>query len=181
MASPDETSCLTGHGHKDCTPSPVPFPKCQCMNDPYSSPFVVSPLIEVAKGRKAGTTLYCFTTGVVVPEGPQTACSQATVLQKMEFWANDKRRQKITGIGVQAAGATKMGFMTPGWGAVDDNTLRANNLNWSKQQADGGKVCLELSIPLDEFCEGGVTDTCWATVFGSRACCPTFMAAVVPE
>ncbi len=52
--------------------------------------------------------------------------------------------------------------MAPSWGAVGDQTLKVT-LGWTKAQAAGGQICLELlnTITLDEFCMGTASDTCW--------------------
>ena len=86
-----------------------------------------------------------------------------SVLNKIEFWAKDDLRRKITGIGLQPTGAPKMSYIQPVWSSSGEDTLRATPLNWSKAQANGAVVCLELdnSTTLDEFCMGGEVSTCW--------------------
>jgi hypothetical protein len=55
-----------------------------------------------------------------------------------------------------------MNFISATWGAVGEQTVKATPLRWTKAQANGGKICLELdySTDLNEFCMYGA-DTCW--------------------
>ncbi len=83
-----------------------------------------------------------------------------TTLAKADFYANEKRRRTVVAIGLQAAGANPMRFISPSWGDQGENTLKITRINWDMRQAAGGKICLELTTELADFCMDG-DSTCW--------------------
>ncbi len=94
----------------------------------------------------------------------QTPCANATTLLKAEIWGNDipTQRRKIISIGIQASDWSNMRWQAPSWGKAGEQTLKASPLNWSIAQAEGAKICLELSdaTDLNTFCIYGL-NTCW--------------------
>ncbi|PNH04571.1 Perphorin-1 [Tetrabaena socialis] len=171
-----EKVCLEGVKQTACALQTPDFPKCQCVTKPFATPFAVMPNIESAPGRTKDTTLYCFSTKVVTPYAPTSACGKTSNLLKAEFYASDSSRRKISGVALMPAGATTFKFISATWGAVGEDTVKATPINWGKAQADGGKICLELSVPLADFCLGG---SCWVNVFDdAKNCCPLFASSL---
>ncbi|KAG2437934.1 hypothetical protein HXX76_005550 [Chlamydomonas incerta] len=172
--------CLSGALSTGCSPETVLFPKCKCTTTPFNLPFAVNPVITTAPGRKSGSTSYCFLLAAVPAADPSSFCGKTTTINKLEFFADDSKRRKVTGVGLKAAGAAATSWREPIWDSPGQNTLRATNVNWSSAQANGGQVCLELTVPLADFCLGSADGTaCWVTLFdGSRTCCPTVQSSL---
>ncbi|KXZ48449.1 hypothetical protein GPECTOR_28phG5a [Gonium pectorale] len=175
-------SCLNAEASQSCKPESVDFPKCQCVTRPASTPFAVAPGMTTLPGRSKSTTLYCFSLAIVTPSNPSSPCGKTDNLLKAEIYADDQQRRKIVAIGIQAAGETSLTFKSPVWGSDGEQTLKATPLNWSKAQANGGKVCMELdnSTTLDSFCLGGSSkDTCFMNLFDdTKDCCPLYSSSL---
>ncbi|KXZ51121.1 hypothetical protein GPECTOR_14phG2b [Gonium pectorale] len=172
-------SCLHGISTQGCQPADVDFPKCKCVTRPLTTPFALRPAVTTLPGRTNKTTLYCFTLAVVVPIRTNAVCADTTSLLKVEFYADDNQRRRITGIGLQPAGSPAMKFISTSWGSIGEQTLKATPLNWSKAQADGATICLELdnSTTLSSFCYTN-SNTCWANLFDdTKNCCPLYSAS----
>ena len=133
-----------------------------CETAELATPFAALPIIDVGPGPSKGTTAFCFNLTLVSPTNPGSKCGRSSGLLKAEFYADDKQRRKVNSIGVQPAGGA-MRYLSATWGAVGENTLKATPLNWSKAQANGGRICLVLydTVTLDSFCMGNELDTCW--------------------
>ncbi|GIL61862.1 hypothetical protein Vafri_16251 [Volvox africanus] len=175
-------SCLSAEIYVTCTPTTPQFPKCKCDTRQGATPFAALPVITAGPGRRSSTRLYCFQLKSVVPTiNPDSKCGRSEYMSKAEFWANDNLRRNVRGIGIQPSDASSMTFISPAWGALGEQTLKAPNLKWSRSQVDGGKVCLELdkSTDLSSFCMTG-TNTCWLNVFNlDKDCCPVYAAATL--
>ncbi|GIL44828.1 hypothetical protein Vafri_2292, partial [Volvox africanus] len=179
---PGSASCLQAITSRSCTPEPVPFPKCKCVTRPAATPFAATPYLTKERGRNSRTVLYCFSTAIVAPYSPNSACGKTTVLLKAEMWGNDDLRRSVTGIGIQPAGS-EMKFLSATWGSVGEQTVKATPLNWSKAQAARGRICMELekATDLGAFCNnpGAAQPTCWINFFDlSKNCCPLFAASL---
>ncbi|EFJ49283.1 hypothetical protein VOLCADRAFT_104383 [Volvox carteri f. nagariensis] len=154
-----------------------------CNTRQGATPFAAKYLLTKARGRSSSTVLYCFNTTVVAPLNPDSACGSTTTLLKAEFWADDAQRRAVAGIGIQPAGG-RMRYLSPTWGAVGEQTLKATPLMWDLNQANGGKICLELdkATDLGSFCNNvpGSPPTCWVNFFDeSKNCCPLFKSALL--
>ncbi|KAG2450999.1 hypothetical protein HYH02_004269 [Chlamydomonas schloesseri] len=188
-------SCLLATDSAGCSPETTPgdFPKCQCTTTPLATRYAAEPAISAQPGRSRSRTNYCFRLAVVTPRNPNSFCANTSSLFKVEFWADDAKRRAITGIGLRtgnAAAGTPLRYVSPTWGAVGEDTLKATSLNWNDAQANGALVCLELdntvAPSLADFCVGtnasGGDSTgsgiCWLNIFdSSKKCCPLFSAA----
>ncbi|GFR50604.1 hypothetical protein Agub_g12688, partial [Astrephomene gubernaculifera] len=171
------TGCVSAYASQQCAQSKINFPACVCNTKPLASPFAALPTLTTLPGRFKSTTLWCFTLATVTPSSPTSTCGKTTTLAKAEIWANDNLRRKIAGIGLKPAGSATMRYISASWGAVGENTLKATPLNWSKAQANGGQICLELENNTSpaEFCNTGSDDTCWINLFDtSKSCCPLY-------
>lgn len=97
----------------------------------------------------------------------QSACGRTTTVLKAEIWANDALRRDVLSLCVQPADSTTMRILPVVWGGVGDNTLKVVPLNWTRSQADGGKICMEMvrSSDLFQFCNsvqsGRAVPSCW--------------------
>ncbi|EFJ44690.1 hypothetical protein VOLCADRAFT_82680 [Volvox carteri f. nagariensis] len=175
-------TCLNARAALECHLSPPKFPKCKCDTSKFATPFAALPYITTAQGRKESTQLYCFNITVVEPTNSSSYCGSTEVLFKAEFWANDTLRGSLKGIGVQPADSPSMKFISASWGKSGDDTLKATQLYWTKAQAEGGKICLELSrdTDLNSFClTNGIRNACWINFFDTKKkCCPLFQATV---
>ncbi|GIL64053.1 hypothetical protein Vafri_18032 [Volvox africanus] len=169
------SSCLDAVKSTACKPNPFPFPKCVCNTTQGISPFTPDGPITQLNGRKSKSLLYCFSIKTHTPiPGP---CSSATILQKVEFWANEAVRTKVLGFSLKPTGASSWKNISATWGGKGEETLKATPLNWTLAQADGGTVCMEVdrSVALDQLCLGPTPNTCWANLFDpSRTCCPLY-------
>ncbi|KAG2425758.1 hypothetical protein HXX76_013384, partial [Chlamydomonas incerta] len=170
-------SCINAVATKACAIETPDFPKCACVTTPGATPFAIKPAMSSMAGRTKDTTCYCFETTLVTPNSATSPCGRSSNLLKAEFYADDNKRRSITGVYLQPTGGSGK-WLSPTWGAVGEQTVKATPMNWSKGQAQGGKVCLELKndTPIDDFCLG--TDgTCWGNLFDdSKNCCPLFPA-----
>ncbi|EFJ44689.1 hypothetical protein VOLCADRAFT_94999 [Volvox carteri f. nagariensis] len=167
-------SCLNGSLEVQCAP-PVAS-KCHCESKVYSTPFVAQREIRTLPGRTRGMKMYCFNITVREPLEQNSPCGDSNVLSKVEFWADDNLRRSIAAIGLKPSGATTMRFLSPSWGPVGDDILKVSPIRWTKAQADGGRICLELSrgTDLNSFCVAG-NNTCWLFLFNeSGKCCPLY-------
>lgn len=94
----------------------------------------------------------------------QGFCGITDTLLKAEVWGNDIliQRRKILGIFVTPGNSNVTRLISPSWGSAGEQTLKISPLNWTPEQANGGRICLELNDPssLPGFCNGGV-NTCW--------------------
>jgi hypothetical protein len=109
----------------------------------------------------------------------QSTCGATTSLLKVEFYADDTKRRSISGFSLKTAGATTYKNISATWGAVGEKTVKATPLNWSKEQADGAQICMEIVGQLDDFCLGA-PGLCWANLFDvSKKCCPLYSASVL--
>ncbi|GLI64961.1 hypothetical protein VaNZ11_008368, partial [Volvox africanus] len=180
-------SCLSGIEVKTCSPEKVDFPKCFCDTKALSTRFAALPYLTAAPGRptnKVNSTLYCFTLAVVNPSPANTYCANTTVLLKAELWGNDAplQRRKILALAFQEGNSNTLKYISPSWGANGDQTLKVSPLNWTTEEADGAKICLELSnaTNLETFCNHG-DKTCWINLFSpTKECCPVFAASLLP-
>eukprot|EP00198_Chlamydomonas_reinhardtii_P012843 XP_001702180.1 cell wall protein pherophorin-C1 [Chlamydomonas reinhardtii] len=173
-------TCLAAASSTACARETVDFPKCQCVTQPFSTPFAAKPVVTTMDGPTKGTTAYCFETMLVTPNNPGSKCGKTDMLLKAEFYADDAKRRKITNIGVKPAGGA-MKWQAPSWGAVGEFTVKATPLNWSKAQADGGMLCLVLTndTTLNDFCMGNTENTCWINLFDStKNCCPLYTSSL---
>ncbi|KAG2447494.1 hypothetical protein HYH02_007420 [Chlamydomonas schloesseri] len=169
-------SCLKGATSASCRLETPDFPKCACVTTPKATPFALAPTMSTMDGRTKDTTCYCFETTLVTPNSLTSPCGRSSGLLKAEFYADDKKRRAITGIYVQPKGASGK-WLSATWGAVGEDTVKATPLNWSKGQANGGKICLELKkdTPLDMFCKPANDGVCWGNLFDdSKDCCPLY-------
>ncbi|GIL76534.1 hypothetical protein Vretifemale_6199 [Volvox reticuliferus] len=143
----------------------------------------MKPTYNVINGRSSNTLLYCFDTVVITPEYPNGLCGMTTNLLKLEFWADDQQRRKVSAIGLQAAGDKTMTWIAPTWASSGSNTLKVTPVNWSLNQATGGRICLEMdkSTNMHTFCKGSNDGTCWAGFFDdSKNCCPLYLSSPPP-
>ncbi|PNH12957.1 Perphorin-1 [Tetrabaena socialis] len=165
------------------------FPFCQCQK--AQSAYSLAPTVSALGGSK-----FCFKLNVKAPAGAtgycatkadlkkiESDCGLTTSALKMEFYADDAQRRRITGVALMPAGSSTFKFLSPTWGAVGEDTVKATPLKWSKEQAAGGKVCLELDdgTTLGSFCKGATDSdsTCWANIFDdTKNCCPLFASAL---
>ncbi|GIM01232.1 hypothetical protein Vretimale_6037 [Volvox reticuliferus] len=168
-------SCLEAVKSIGCKPNSFPFPKCVCNITQGILPFAPDGLITQLDGRKARSLLYCLSFKTLNPiPGP---CSNGTIFQKAEFWANEAVRTKVLGFSLKAAGASSWKNISATWGGKGEETLKATPINWTLAQANGGTVCMEVdrSVTLDQLCLGPDPNTCWANLFDpSRMCCPLY-------
>nr|ABA41400.1 pherophorin-C2 protein precursor [Chlamydomonas reinhardtii] len=172
-------SCINAQASAACALQTPDFPKCQCVTTPGATPFAIAPAMSSMAGRTKDTTAYCFSITLVTPNSATSPCGRSTSLLKAEFYADDKKRRAITGVYVQPKTGTGK-WLSATWGAVDEQTVKATPLNWSKDQANGGKICLELKndTPLSDFCLPANDGVCWGNVFDdTKNCCPLFAAA----
>ncbi|GLC33316.1 hypothetical protein PLESTM_000048000 [Pleodorina starrii] len=178
------SSCLNAQAAVPCEKVEIDFPKCSCVTKRGSTSFAALPVITQAPGRKASTTLHCFNLTTITPSNPNGPCGRSQVLLKMEMWADEALRRSVQGIGVRPADVEDMAFLSPVWGPVGSQTLKATPLRWSKAQAEGGQVCIELdnNTSLGSFCMSeNQEDTCWLNLFDeTQNCCPVFAASVLP-
>ncbi|GIL60504.1 hypothetical protein Vafri_15048 [Volvox africanus] len=187
-----DTGCVQYDLSYSCAlPSGGGKPNCTCITQPGTTPFGAQKALTELPGRRTSTVLYCFETaaavkvtsyGAVFDGSDFDVCDSTTVLRKAEIWANDAQRQAVKGIGLQPSGSSTMKFISPSWGAQGTNVLKANQLNWTLEQADGGRICIELvkGTDLSSFCNvvGGPA-TCWIYLFDpTGACCPGFKATL---
>ncbi|EFJ44688.1 hypothetical protein VOLCADRAFT_106282 [Volvox carteri f. nagariensis] len=164
-----------------CAAQKVDYPKCKCVTRQRATPFAAIPIIMTYPGRKNYTVLQCFKIFAVAPYSPNSDCGRTTTLRSVEFWANDDQRGRVKAIGLRAAGATEMTFVSELWGPVGDDTLKTPAFNWNMTQANGGEICLELEYitDLSRFCVYG-DETCWLALFDeSKDCCPLYSASVL--
>ncbi|GIM11462.1 hypothetical protein Vretimale_14956, partial [Volvox reticuliferus] len=175
-------SCLSAELYLTCTFKPPQFPKCKCDKRRGATPFAALPVITAGPGRRSNTRLYCFQLKIVHPTiNPDSKCGRSEYMSKAEFWANDNLRRNVRGIGIQPSNASSLDFISPAWGAIGDQTLKATNLNWSRSQVNGAKICLELDsgVDLTSFCLTE-TNTCWLNLFDlDKDCCPVYSAATL--
>ncbi|GIL50670.1 hypothetical protein Vafri_6794 [Volvox africanus] len=169
-----------------CTPdlSKMTYPKCTCNTTTFATQFGVQKWMYTYPGRKPTTTLFCFTVLVLNASDPTSPCGRTDKLFKAEIWGDDKQRQKLKGIAVQPAGAKNLTYRSPSWGAPGDQTIKVSQLNWTPQQADGGRICLELesNTDLDSFCLFKLGKTCWINFFDeSLACCPLYPSTSIEQ
>ncbi|PNW73149.1 hypothetical protein CHLRE_14g620702v5 [Chlamydomonas reinhardtii] len=179
-AQAPDASCLSGFQSQACAPEPVDFPKCACVTTPGATPFAFTPVISTMAGRTKDTTSYCFSITLVTPNSATSPCGRSTSLLKAEFYADDKKRRAITGVYVQPKTGTGK-WLSATWGAVDEQTVKATPLNWSKDQANGGTICLELKndTPLSDFCLPAPGGSCYGNLFDdSKNCCPLYQASL---
>ncbi|GLI60398.1 hypothetical protein VaNZ11_002548 [Volvox africanus] len=167
-------------------------PNCTCITQAGTTPFGAQKALTELPGRKTTTVLYCFETAAafkmssyhaVVNGNEYDFCNSTTLLRKAEIWADEAQRQAVKGIGVQPSGSPTMRFISPSWGAPGTNVVKANQLNWTLEQADGGRICIELvrGTDLSSFCNTvGRPAICWIYLFDpSGACCPSFPAGLM--
>ncbi|EFJ49422.1 extracellular matrix glycoprotein pherophorin-V36 [Volvox carteri f. nagariensis] len=174
------SGCVTGFAFAACDPVSLNWPKCSCNTDRGSTPFYVSPFLNTMPGRTENTTLYCFQLAVREPAYPQGKCGKTTSVLKAEILADDARRRKIRAIGLLPADAVSMRWISTSWATSGEDTLKVTPLNWSKDQADGAKICLELSSDYDigSFCKTPSNGSCNIILFDdSKDCCPMFEAS----
>ncbi|EFJ49179.1 extracellular matrix glycoprotein pherophorin I [Volvox carteri f. nagariensis] len=185
---PNSVTCLEGTATTTCKPGNPDFPKCECETKPAATRFAALPTLTQEPGRpsnRTNSTLYCFTLQVVAPLNPNGLCGNTTTLLKAELWGNDipTQRRKILALAFKAAGASSpLRYLSPSWGSAGEQTLKVSGLNWDASQADGAKICMELSndTNLKTFCNTG-QDTCWINLFSpDKQCCPLFAASLTP-
>ncbi|EFJ47810.1 hypothetical protein VOLCADRAFT_91798 [Volvox carteri f. nagariensis] len=138
-----------------CSRPPTPFPMCKCNQRVGITPFYSPSSISMEPGRLPSTTLYCFIIDQVPNKFLKTvpSCGPTGVLDKVEVYADEKRRRNITGIRVTPSGGPTR-WLSPSWGANGTNTLKVTPLSWNTTRAVGSSVCLELTVPLYTFCQG---------------------------
>ncbi|GIL85455.1 hypothetical protein Vretifemale_13966 [Volvox reticuliferus] len=185
------TACLQYEADLTCA-----APNGTCLTEQGATPFGAQKVLSKLPGRTKSTVLYCFETTAAVKVLPTTyrrghptdnkhkICNNSTSLSKVEIWADDSQRNAVKGIGVQPSNSPTMKFMTPSWGAPGTQTLVANQLDWTLEQADGGKICIELKkrTDLKSFCCNMMTPACWINLFDpTGTCCPVFQASLETE
>ncbi|KAG2447493.1 hypothetical protein HYH02_007419 [Chlamydomonas schloesseri] len=167
-ATDPSASCLSGYSRtsSSCQPEKVDFPKCACNTKPGATPFAFKPLMFTMAGRTKDTTAYCFNITTVTPTSPTSPCGSSSSLLKAEFYADDTKRRKVTGMYVRPNGGPSK-WLAATWGAVGEQTLKATPLNWSMGQANGGVICMELTKDTDiqDFCLPSTSSTCWGNLF----------------
>ncbi|KAG2493757.1 hypothetical protein HYH03_007979 [Edaphochlamys debaryana] len=181
----EDPSCLEGQSQNQCSDEePTNFPTSDtCESTKFASPFAASPFLEAVPGGSGATALYCFALRVLEPVDDQGPCANSSSLASVEVWANDSLRDSLAALGVLPAGSSAIRQVAPVWGSPGQNTLRVFPISWTRQQADGARICLELEAgtALSDFCMGDAVDTCWLSLYDdSRSCCPTY-AATVPS
>ncbi|KAG2447492.1 hypothetical protein HYH02_007418 [Chlamydomonas schloesseri] len=177
-ATAPSASCLSGFETTACAPENVDFPKCACNTKPGATPFAFKPVMYTMAGRTKDTTAYCFNITTVTPNSPTSPCGSSSGLLKAEFYADDTKRRKITGMYVRPNGGPSK-WLAATWGAVGEQTVKATPLNWSKGQANGGVICMELTndISIQDFCLPSTSGTCWGNLFDdTKNCCPLYQA-----
>ncbi|GLC42440.1 hypothetical protein PLESTM_001333500 [Pleodorina starrii] len=174
--------CRYDEAKFDCAFPNITFPTCRCDTQVGSAPFAAQPFYTTKPGRRASTTLYCFTFSTFTADSNAT-CGNATVFQKVEFWANDALRRNVRGFGLRPEGAANMSFVFVSWGGQGDATLKATALAWSLEQASGAEICLELDsvVSLGDLCLGDYPNACVLSIYdASRKCCPAYAAMDKP-
>ncbi|KAG2449941.1 hypothetical protein HYH02_000045 [Chlamydomonas schloesseri] len=169
-----------------CAVDEVPFPThTKCKKDQFSTPFALVPyVLEAGKGRTNGTDLYCFQTYTVSGSqlvDPQNKCAKSTMLNKIEFYADETFRRAISGVRVTPKGG-KSNWLSTSWGAVGMSTFKVTPLDWTIAQASQGEICFELKngVSIDDFCLGEQPDTCHGSIFdNSLDCCPTYPSTLL--
>ncbi|EFJ45175.1 hypothetical protein VOLCADRAFT_94615 [Volvox carteri f. nagariensis] len=147
-----------------------------------SAPFAAGYLYSSRPGlgrRSNRTTLYCFTFTSLSSVIDGARCGNATILQKVDFWANEELRRSFVGFGVRPSNSGSLVFRSPSWGPPGSNIVKATQLRWTLQQAAGAEICLELlnSVSLLDFCISPYTGACYLSIFDpSGACCPVYTA-----
>ncbi|GIL49715.1 hypothetical protein Vafri_5983 [Volvox africanus] len=156
-----------------CTTDPTAFlPTCPCDQSKGASPYYAIPFGSTEPGRRAGSTLYCFTIGVLPQEHIIPGeCSNADTVEKIEVYADEAFRRNISGIRIAPNGEPPR-WISPTWAAPGSNRMKVTPLRWNSSMANGGSFCFELNIPLNNFCG---LEGCHVSLFDpTRSCCPTY-------
>ncbi|GLI64576.1 hypothetical protein VaNZ11_007899, partial [Volvox africanus] len=128
------------------------YPTCPCDQSKGASPYYAIPYASSEPGRRAGSTLYCFTVGVLPQQYIKSGeCSYADNLEKVEVYADEAFRRNISGIRIAPNGEPPR-WIAPSWAAPGSNRMKVTPLRWNSSMANGGSFCFELTIPLNTFC-----------------------------
>ncbi|GIL76979.1 hypothetical protein Vretimale_8582 [Volvox reticuliferus] len=158
-------------------------PPCLCNSTQGILPFVISARYYAQPGSRPSTTEYCFNIsnlpqGKVVPSN----CAGIATINKLEFYADEGLRTYIRGFTLYPATGSSAKISAI-WGSKYTDTLKATNINWTAEQANGGRICAVLQNPVTmmDLCIGEISDNCLVAIYnGNRDCCPTFATGFAP-
>ncbi|GIL81009.1 hypothetical protein Vretifemale_10149, partial [Volvox reticuliferus] len=176
--------CFEASASITCTSPKVPppnFPSCNCTTKLGTTPFEVMPNNTATRpGRRNTTTFFCFGFRKTIA-APDALCANAEVLQKVEIHADENLRRNLIGFSIKPSDGVKYAFIKPSWGALGTNITKVTPLGWTREQLDGGEVCMELdnSIPLGQFCiDSTGSNSCFISLFDPfLKCCPVYDVA----
>ncbi|EFJ42143.1 sex-inducer, sex-inducing pheromone [Volvox carteri f. nagariensis] len=163
----------------------VKFPSCRCERE--LTPFAIKSAATQLTSRNPGVVnLYCFEIGIVNSGSGACYTEPASQnLSKVSVYAQAAQRDRLSAFGVLLAGApvSNMTYLTPRWDSLNMTTI--SNLNFSKTQANGTRICLELFKPttINEFCEreGASGSFCWVALFNDNNCVPPNSTVVISK
>ncbi|EFJ49348.1 extracellular matrix glycoprotein pherophorin-V12 [Volvox carteri f. nagariensis] len=181
----NDDSCVFFTSTSSCAKTYAPFPTLTCNKTQGVLPFAIDPRYYPLPDQPGKTTSdLCFMVKTLSPEQivPASCGQTGDNLARIEWHAFQNMSSTIKSISLYPRTGNVVTIF-PSWGPSGSNTLRANNINWSRDQANGGMVCLQMKKPrttLDDLCIGGAGQ-CFVSVYSSsNSCCPVFRTARTP-
>ncbi|GIL58041.1 hypothetical protein Vafri_13239 [Volvox africanus] len=158
----------------ECGLLPPPSINCTCNTTTGISPYIVSSSFREEPSSNSQTALYCFDILVNKDILPST-CSDIDILRKVEFYAEQSLKSFVKSFRLSPNGGSPT-TISPSWGPTGSNLLKAS-LYWTKDQATGASVCVEVKKPMTmlELCGGW---KCYVYLFNpDLKCCPLSTSA----
>ncbi|GIL58040.1 hypothetical protein Vafri_13239 [Volvox africanus] len=154
---------------RECGLLPPPSINCTCNTTAGISPYIVSSSFREEPSSNSQTALYCFDIVVNKDILPST-CSDIDILRKVEFYAEQSLKSFVKSFRLSPNGGSPT-TISPSWGPTGSNLLKAS-LYWTKDQATGASVCVEVKKPMTmlELCGGW---KCYVYLYNpDLKCCP---------
>ncbi|GLC61066.1 hypothetical protein PLESTB_001712600 [Pleodorina starrii] len=164
-------------------PTPPPaFPNCSCNTRPGTVPFMVNSEYTVGS-RRGSNTEYCFHFYTIPKEQimPSKCSVPFDAMAKVEWRAKDSMRQYVKGFILYPA-VGERSRASAIWDTPGTDVLKATKLNWSPEEVDGGRVCVQIEKPytMADLCVSTAPGQCNVRIYNSnQACCPIFPATPV--